>query len=845
MSDVNNFMPYPAGDRAAAVFADLMLSPYDELVEIDRLHGQMRCLKHAEGKFFVPVADSTVRDMRRYSAENMIHPDDRELYLRETDPDMLDSLLDDAEIPGVLRDRFRYRMVDGTWHWVEQVSVGGDCGVLPRGIYYTFLFDIQDLVDGRGSLSDGGGSVNSALRSPLTGLLVEHSFFDYAQSRLTESSENMCMIALDLEHFKLFNEWYGRSDGDLLPARIGAKLMYTEICADGVAGYFGQDDFALLMPYDKKQIETLYTEVHGIIKEYGNSVGFMPAVGIAKVDGACTAVELYDRAATAAHHAKENFHTRIREFDPAMYKKTERDYQILSDFQKAIEEQELFIMLQPQCQIFTGKVVGAESLVRWKKSDGTMVSPGVFVPVLEQYGFVTDLDKYVWEQVCAWQRSWIDRGHTPLPVSVNVSQIDIFTIDVPDYFDRLIKKYALPVDVVKVEITESAYVDNDSVVDVVTRLRELGFLVLMDDFGSGYSSLNMLRSVNVDIIKLDAQFLRMNSGDHKGVHILESIVNMAKTMGVPIIVEGVETKEETEFLSGLGCRYVQGYYFYRPMSVESFEALIGDPAKIDTGGFVFELKEQFHIREFLDQNVFSDAMLNNILGPVAFFTLHDGELDCVRYNQQFCNEVHSELFDTLLRSCQQYVLEEDLPVLYGLLEQAMNDPLGGASDVLRFPRANGATAQYRLQLYFLGEDETGKRFYGSMRDITQLDRINSQMRLVSRLSNDEVIFLRSRGGRQVQFQVTVHGLEGMIGLSREEFEWELNNHRFHERLKPEDWRLVEQIVYDRENVSKDFSPPFPVKGAGGQPFSVQIRLDSVHDKNSGVEYLLIVRKSAV
>ena len=214
-----------------------------------------------------------------------------------------------------------------------------------------------------------------------------------------------------------------------------------------------------------------------------------------------------------------------------------------------------------------------------------MVSPGIFVPVLEQYGFVTDLDQFVWEEVCAWQRRWIDAGHTPLPVSVNVSQIDIFTIDVPAYFNLLIWKYKLPVDVIKIEITESAYVGDGAVVDTVKRLREKGFIVLMDDFGSGYSSLNMLRSLNVDIIKLDAQFLRMNSDDQKGIHILESIVGMAKSMETPIIVEGVETKEETEFIKELGCHYVQGYFFYRPMPVTDFETLIGDENNIDISGF--------------------------------------------------------------------------------------------------------------------------------------------------------------------------------------------------------------------------------------------------------------------
>jgi EAL domain-containing protein (putative c-di-GMP-specific phosphodiesterase class I) len=569
----------------------------------------------------------------------------------------------------------------------------------------------------------------------------------------------------------------------------------------------------------------------------------MPAIGVCMADGQSSVEELYDHAAMAARHAKENFHTRIRVFDPSMVKQTEQEYHILSDFQKALRDHELFIMLQPQCRIDTERVVGAESLVRWRKADGKMVSPGVFVPVLERYGFVTDLDKFVWEEVCVWQRNWIDSGHTALPVSVNVSQIDIFSIDVASYFESLVKKYDLPVDVIKIEITESAYVEDGAVADTVTRLRELGFLVLMDDFGSGYSSLNMLRNLNVDIIKLDAKFLRMNANDHKGVHILESIVNMAKTMGVPIIVEGVETKEETEFISRLGCRYVQGYYFYRPMPTPDFEALIAQPENIDAGGFVFKLKEEFHTREFLDQNIYSDTMLNNILGPVAFFNLHGEDIDCIRYNEQFVSEINSPQFESLLTSSQRLVLEDDLPVLYGLLEQAMHDPLGGAADIIRFRREDGSVAQFRVQFFFLEEDENGSRFYGSMRDVTQLDRLAGQMRMISRLSNDEVVFVRRRENG-VLFQVSVHGLEDALGVPREEFEQELNSGTIRERMEPGEWERLEEMIRGANMQMTDFSPSFPVKGSGGRTVQIQLRFDSVQDKSSGIEYILLIRKSA-
>ncbi|MBE6910177.1 MAG: EAL domain-containing protein [Ruminococcaceae bacterium] len=502
-------------------------------------------------------------DSSKKRFEPTIVEEDRETFDRELSKE---NVLQAVRERGEMNLNYRIRKRDETVYCKLHVSpLQGD------ERHLIFEFSVDNGIDAR---------------SDMTGLRTESAFYILGKELLQKHPEGWCVIAVDLEHFKLFNEWYGRETGDKLLAQIGELFSTVETKIGGLAGYLGQDDFALIAPYEEDKVKQLFNHVHEFVIEYGTSVGFMPAFGVCMADGRASVEELLDRASQAAQHAKEDYHRRIRVFEETMYKKTEQDYQILSDFQLALQNHELFIQLQPQCEIAGGKVVGAESLVRWKKADGKMVSPGIFVPVLEQYGFVTDLDQFVWEEVCAWQKAWIDGGHTPLPISVNVSQIDIFTIDVPSYFDLLMWKYKLPVDVIKIEITESAYVGDGAVADTVRRLREKGFLVLMDDFGSGYSSLNMLRSLNVDIIKLDAKFLRMNSDDRKGVQILESIVGMAKSMEAPIIVEGVETEEETEFIKNLGCRYVQGYHFYRPMPVPDFEKLIGDEGNIDTGGFV-------------------------------------------------------------------------------------------------------------------------------------------------------------------------------------------------------------------------------------------------------------------
>ena len=821
---------------SSSLLLDFALSGCDEIIEMDLAHGQLRNVRHAEGKYFVPIAHGALRDIIWYSANNMIHPEDRETFLGANDLDTLLERLAASE-DGTLRCRVRYKLLDGGWCWVDRIVVDGRRHGLPEGIVFTFVFDVEQ---NKTRAANRTAREPNLIHNELTGLLQAEGFFAQARDIVRSHPAGWSMLAIDLEQFKLFNEWYGREQGDLLLAQIGAQVLRAEEETGGLAGYLGQDDFALLAPLSMDRIRELYAAIHGLIMQYGTSVGFMPAFGVAQVEAGGGVEELYDRAAIAARRAKENYHTRIRAFEPSMYQQTEADYRILSDFQKALRDHELFIMLQPQCKIKTKRIVGAESLVRWRKTNGEMMSPGVFVPVLEKYGFVTDLDKYVWEEVCIWQKKWIDGGHTPLPVSVNVSQIDIYAIDVPAYFEKLIKKYDLPVDLIKIEITESAYVDNGLVADTVRRLRERGFVVLMDDFGSGYSSLNMLRNLNVDIIKLDAQFLRMSGDDTKGIHIMESIVSMAKTMGVPIIVEGVETQEETDFLAGLGCRYVQGYYFYRPMSVEDFEKLIADPRQIDARGFWFKAKEQFHVREFLDRNMFSDVVLNNILGPVAFFSWHGDDVDIVRYNEQFQQETRLPNFSRHTKRIQRHVFPEDTPLFYSLLDQAVKDPLFGADGVVRFSLADGTVAQVRLHFYFLGTDEHGKRFYGSLRDITNYVTPNDQMRLLSLLIPNSVAFLR-RDESGLRFQVVVHGLRKDMGISREELERELDDGRFRERLDgAEREALLRQIVESGMRM-REFSKPFRVAVPGGE-IRLCVRFDRVHDKSSGVDYIMILRR---
>ncbi|MBQ8969855.1 MAG: EAL domain-containing protein, partial [Lachnospiraceae bacterium] len=418
-------------------------------------------------------------------------------------------------------------------------------------------------------------------------------------------------------------------------------------------------------------------------------------------------------------------------YDTALHQKSIEEYNFLHDFQKSLETGEICFWLQPQYRVSNRKIVGAEALARWQKPDGAFISPALFVPILEKHGLVTKLDTFIWESVCKWLSGWLKRGRPLIPISVNLSRIDIISMDVPEFFDSLLKKYDLPIQSIKVEITESAYVDNYySVGETVAKLRERGFMVLMDDFGSGYSSLNMLHSLNLDLIKLDAQFLHIDDeSEKKGVSILESIINMTRNLSVPIIVEGVETDDQVRFLSDLGCRYAQGFFFSRPLSIEQFEKLLKDDTGIDTNGFVFKANQQIQTHEFLDESVYSEVMLNNILGPVAFYNWSGDDVDIIRYNEQFFEMTGIELddFNKLRYHMQDTIYPKDRNKLYELLEGAVKHHAIGSRGVLRVYRPNGMLVWISLKIFFLNENAQGKKFYASAQDVTELQFVSSKL----------------------------------------------------------------------------------------------------------------------
>lgn len=411
----------------------------------------------------------------------------------------------------------------------------------------------------------------------LTGLYRPSEFMRRANAFLEARRDGAwCIATVDMGHMRLFNEWYGQAEGDRLFADVGTVLKDIENAGMGVAGYWGQDDFCVLIPFKHITVHQIYNRVREAVARHDDGVGFWPSMGVYPIDSnEEITIDAQAKAMFTNRRAKNDFKERIAIFCPEEYKREIVFNRTLAEFQYALSNGRITYYLQPQVDMETGEIIGAEALTRWIDKDGSLISPATFIPALEESGFVVTLDKYIWQGVASWLRERLDRGLRVVPISLNVSRVDILACDVAEHMGALAAQYNLPPELMRIEITETAYTGESEAVDKLTAdLHTRGFSTYMDDFGTGQSTLAMLKNVNVDVIKLDRTFVSID-GDHgRSTQIISSMLEMAQSLHLPVVVEGVETNEQANVLRQMGARDAQGFLYYRPMPAKDFEALL-------------------------------------------------------------------------------------------------------------------------------------------------------------------------------------------------------------------------------------------------------------------------------
>lgn len=425
---------------------------------------------------------------------------------------------------------------------------------------------------------DRRGAIAERIDS-LTGLYRPSEFMRRANAFLEARRDGTwCIATVDMGHMRLFNEWHGQAEGDRVLADVGTVLKDIENADMGVAGYWGQDDFCILIPFEHITVHQIYNRVREAVARHDDGVGFWPSMGVYPIDSnEEITIDAQAKAMFTNRRAKNDFKERIAIFCPEEYKREVVFHHTLTEFQYALSNGRITYYLQPQVDMETGEIIGAEALTRWIDKDGSLISPATFIPALEESGFVVTLDKYIWQGVAIWLRERLDRRLRVVPVSLNVSRVDILACDVAKHMGALAAQYNLPPELMRIEITETAYTGESEAVDKLTAdLHTRGFSTYMDDFGTGQSTLAMLKNVNVDVIKLDRTFVPTDRDQGRSTQIISSMLEMAQSLHLPVVVEGVETNEQANMLRQMGARYAQGFLYYRPMPAKNFEALLDD-----------------------------------------------------------------------------------------------------------------------------------------------------------------------------------------------------------------------------------------------------------------------------
>lgn len=405
----------------------------------------------------------------------------------------------------------------------------------------------------------------------LTGLYNRTYFYEIAKEVIEHTNQEMCIVSMDISNFRVVNELYGMNTGDVLLKEIAEKLKQLDVNHKMILARFMSDHYYICT--SKEEFEKIDFPKRFKTSLEDMDVRVVYGVFVIEPEKTVPVNVMCDRALIAAHQNKQNYVEYIRYYDNKEHKQVMEQQEIENNMERALEEKHFYIVVQPKYNPVTEKIVGGEALVRWKHPEKGIISPGIFIKIFEKNGFIIHLDYFVWEETCRLISKQKHEGKNYVPISINISRAHFYGRELKNKLTELIEKYDLETKDIELEITESLCgEDPDIIYDKIRELQNMGFKIAMDDFGSGYSSLNMLKEMPLDIIKMDLKFL--DGEEKKSRHILKALIDMAHTMELKVVVEGVEILSQVEFLSQFKDCSLQGYYFSRPIVAEEFERMV-------------------------------------------------------------------------------------------------------------------------------------------------------------------------------------------------------------------------------------------------------------------------------
>ncbi len=447
--------------------------------------------------------------------------------------------------------------------------------------FITKPFDMHEVILARVGriieLSEGRQLIQAAEFDALTKLYSRNFFFEYANRIYQYQTDwRLDAVVINIEKFHSVNALNGREFGDRVLGAIGEEIRAFLAENEGIASRFEADRFDLYCQ-PQEDYHVLLDRLQKAASALSENASIRLRMGIAPWRADVEPVQQFDRARAACSMVRGNYKTRLMIYDEDMHQRELMDQRLLNDLRRAVEERELVVYYQPKynVQCDPPRLYSAEALIRWKHPELGMMSPGSFIPLFEGNGQISTVDKYVWNEAARQIAEWRQKLGVTLPVSVNLSRVDMYDPMLEQRLEDLLTRYGLDHKTLKLEVTESAYTDNaEQMIELINCLRGRGFEIEMDDFGSGYSSLNMLSYMPIDVLKMDMQFVRNITQSEKDFRLVEVVLDIARFLKVPVVAEGVETGQQLAMPKGAGCDLVQGYYFSRPLPPEEFEQLI-------------------------------------------------------------------------------------------------------------------------------------------------------------------------------------------------------------------------------------------------------------------------------
>ncbi len=645
----------------------------------------------------------------------------------------------------------------------------------------------------------------------VTGLYSKNVFFAKAKELLVENPDKkFVFIKANFDKFQLVNSFFGFDEGDRLLQYFSYRLkQILLIIPQSVIGHLGSDNFVICcsdLP-NNGVLLLLEKNIHSIIEGFRDDFKLSISVGLYHIEDNLMDFSLiHSRAIIALKKSKEEYGEYYTVYDESMNEDSFQKYFVINEMQTAFNEQQFEVYLQPKCNLTTGKIVGAEALVRWIHPEKGLIGPDNFITILESNGFITKLDEYVWNRACLFIRSWIDAGLTPIPISVNVSRVDLHNPELKDTLLELIDRHGISIENLHLEITESAYSENPyQIIDTVNLLHDLGFHIELDDFGTGYSSLNALNAMKLDILKLDMSFIKAQTEDKKSGDIINFIVRLAKQMKLEVVAEGIETAEQLSFLRGIGCEMGQGYYFSKALTKNDFDEYMRN--------HLLDAEKEIHLDHLMlldiDDIWFPNSkfnfIFNHFVGALALFEFKEGTISLLRTNDEYFNVLRysredvAKFRDNVITS----IHSEDIPLIIETVTQQAQT-LGNTGTVIA--RANTfKKANTYIWIKMHGKVVAAEK--ESIIILTSIENIDCEYRAQTKLKQE------AEKRKELETQLAVYkGVGGdgvLIGTINNGFILEYANEQFYKMhgitksyaLKHKE-TILEQILHseDKERV---------------------------------------------